>query len=937
VIRRNPIGRSRKMVVVMPALVLLGLVMSRPPALAGDPPTEPFLRLETGMHTAPILGISVDAAAHLLLTVSEDKTARLWSLDDGRLIRVLRPPIGAGDEGMLYAGALSPDGRIAAVGGSTGLNWDDSSSVYLFDTGSGRLLRRLPGLPRTIHSLAVSPDGQFLAAGLGGGAGIRIWHTTDWASAWDDRAYGESVYGLSFSKSGDLVTSSWDGYLRINDAQGHLMQPKVKAPGGSRPHGVAVSPDGKQVAVGYEDSNRVDVLSGHDLRLLLTPGLKGINESMAYVAWSARGDTLFAGENSTDVQGRKFIRAWSNGGRGAYRDAPVGVRTIMNLLALPHGDVVFAAADPRWGVLRGAGRIDLLHIAEVADYPVRDHFRVTPDGKEVQFAFDQFGKRPAAFVLPDRRLITDPPDNAELTAPRTSGPGMTVDHWQSEPNPTLNGVALNLVSHERATAVAINGEHLLLGADVSLRLFDKAGSQVWSVDAPGVARAVNITRDGRLALAAFDDGTIRWFRMENGRELLALFPDVDGKRWVAWTPQGYYDASVGGDELIGWHVNRGADKEADFFPAGQFRDRFNRPDIVALVLDTLDVDEAVRQANSASGRKTPSKVGDNLPPVVKILSPPDLASVAKSPIEVTYLVRSPTPVTGMTVLVDGRPVETAPPTPINSGSSGIVASLSIDMPQHNAAISLVAANEKASSEAAIVHVGWQGAKDWYKPDLYVLAVGVSNYKDKSLKLIYPEKDAEDFVKVIQPQEGQGRLYGHVYYHDLAGEHATREEIRKGLSWLKKSTTARDIAVLFLSGHGQNDAGGHYHYLPYDADLSDLDLTTVQDFEIEDFLAKVPGKVVAFLDTCFSGGLHPAKGPTQPDIDALANRLASAEKGIVVFTSSTGRQFSLEKPEWNNGAFTKALVEAVRGGPITSTTRRSRSPHWRCIWRAVSKS
>ena len=34
---------------------------------------------------------------------------------------------------------------------------------------------------------------------------------------------------------------------------------------------------------------------------------------------------------------------------------------------------------------------------------------------------------------------------------------------------------------------------------------------------------------------------------------------------------------------------------------------------------------------------------------------------------------------------------------------------------------------------------------------------------------------------------------------------------------------------------------------------------------------------------------------------------------MVFTSSTGRQFSQERDEWKNGAFTKALVEALRGG------------------------
>jgi hypothetical protein len=205
--------------------------------------------------------------------------------------------------------------------------------------------------------------------------------------------------------------------------------------------------------------------------------------------------------------------------------------------------------------------------------------------------------------------------------------------------PTLNGKPLTLTPYEISRAIAINGERLLLGADWYLRLLDKAGAQIWSDPAPGVTWAVNITPDGRLAVAAFGDGTIRWYRMRDGVELLALFPHVDGKRWVAWTPQGYYDASVGGDDLIGWQVNRGQDHEADFFPAKQFSDQFNRPDIVALVLDTLDVDEAVRQANTVAGRKAAAPVASLLPPVVKILSPPDLSSVVTSPIDVIWFAR----------------------------------------------------------------------------------------------------------------------------------------------------------------------------------------------------------------------------------------------------------------------------------------------------------
>jgi hypothetical protein len=49
-----------------------------------------------------------------------------------------------------------------------------------------------------------------------------------------------------------------------------------------------------------------------------------------------------------------------------------------------------------------------------------------------------------------------------------------------------------------------------------------------------------------------------------------------------------------------------------------------------------------------------------------------------------------------------------------------------------------------------------------------------------------------------------------------------------------------------------------------------------------------------------------------DSNGFVNELQSAENGAVVFTASTGRQFSQESKEWGNGAFTKAMVEAIGG-------------------------
>jgi uncharacterized caspase-like protein len=79
------------------------------------------------------------------------------------------------------------------------------------------------------------------------------------------------------------------------------------------------------------------------------------------------------------------------------------------------------------------------------------------------------------------------------------------------------------------------------------------------------------------------------------------------------------------------------------------------------------------------------------------------------------------------------------------------------------------------------------------------------------------------------------------------------------------------------------------------------------------LTKIGGKKIFFFDTCYSGDVLKGKGPgSRPDVDKFANDLKAAQNGIVVFTSSTGNEVSLERKEWNNGAFTKAVVEGMHG-------------------------
>ena len=50
----------------------------------------------------------------------------------------------------------------------------------------------------------------------------------------------------------------------------------------------------------------------------------------------------------------------------------------------------------------------------------------------------------------------------------------------------------------------------------------------------------------------------------------------------------------------------------------------------------------------------------------------------------------------------------------------------------------------------------------------------------------------------------------------------------------------------------------------------------------------------------------------PDIEAVRDELAAAGNGVVVLTSSSGRELSRESPDWKHGAFTMAALEALQG-------------------------
>jgi uncharacterized caspase-like protein len=190
---------------------------------------------------------------------------------------------------------------------------------------------------------------------------------------------------------------------------------------------------------------------------------------------------------------------------------------------------------------------------------------------------------------------------------------------------------------------------------------------------------------------------------------------------------------------------------------------------------------------------------------------------------------------------------------------------------------------------------------------------VSQYLNPDIpKLGLAAKDADDFVATMQRQKG--KLYRDVQVRLLTDAKATRDDVVDGLDWLQKQVTQHDVGLVFLSGHGFNDPSLGYVYLPVNADPDKLKRTGVTMSDFRSTLASLTGKAVFFLDTCHAGNVlgSTRKGEID-DVSAVINELASAENGVVVFSSSTGRQSSLEDRSWGNGAFAKAVIEGLNGG------------------------
>jgi WD40 repeat protein len=217
--------------------------------------TRPFAQFKEG--SGPVMGLAALAGGAELAVACWNGQVKLWRPPADRAHAVIE----AGQDRTL-ALARSPDGRSLAVACEAGQKKDRRWSVLVWDVNSRRLRLALPGMVRT-QSLGFSTDGQSL---------LLVSERQRAAVVWDLPAPGQQPESRERLVLGDRA---------------------------GKADCLAVSPDGRSVAVGYRDGTvRVwDTNTGR-----LDCELEGHGRDVKALAYTPDGQVLASGSRDGTIR-----------------------------------------------------------------------------------------------------------------------------------------------------------------------------------------------------------------------------------------------------------------------------------------------------------------------------------------------------------------------------------------------------------------------------------------------------------------------------------------------------------------------------------------------------------------------------------------------------------------------------------------------------------
>lgn len=467
-------------------------------------------------HKGPINFASFSQSGNLMVTASEDNTARLWDLRSGAELAVL---------------SGHSDGVISAIFNRSGdrvLTSSYDNTARLWDTKKGALVKVLTGHAERILSGAFSPSGdRIITASFD--ATARLWNAGSGELIKVLAGHKGPILFVNFDPSGSrVVTASYDKTARIWDARSGVLL-KVLAGHKHLVKSAVFSPSGDRVVTAsYDKTVRLwDAGSGALLKIFT-----GHTDSVNYAAFSPSGDRVISA--SYDMTARLWdVKS------GAPLAVLKGHEDWVRTARFNHsGDRIITASYDKtarlWDVKSGeqvaifAGHEDRVLFADFS--PLDDRVvtvsydktaRLWNTGKNAQIAVLKGHEdmvRSAAFNPTGDRAVTASADGTARLWDLRTGAQLAVlarhKDWVRSAVFSPSGDRVVTASGDNTARLwdvgtgkqlAVFAEHK--GAVLSA-VFNPSGDQVLTASSDGTACIRNVQTGARLAVFAGHKGTV---------------------------------------------------------------------------------------------------------------------------------------------------------------------------------------------------------------------------------------------------------------------------------------------------------------------------------------------------------------------------------------------------------------------------------------------